>query len=74
MQFLPVFNGETFTGRYVAKIIVKQGDPNKLYCFTQKIVLQSSTEKKYDEFEVVYSYKRINMGSVKELSSYEVVA
>lgn len=73
MQFLPVFSGETFTGRYVAKIIVKQGDPNKLYCFTQKIVLQSSTEKKYDEFEIVYSYKRINMGSVKELSGYEVV-
>jgi len=48
MHFLPVMNSGTFTGRFLAKIIVKQGDPTKLYCFSQKIVLQAMSDKKYD--------------------------
>lgn len=50
MHFLPVMENETFTGRYLAKIIVKQGDPNRLYCITQKVVLQEVNNKKYDDF------------------------
>jgi hypothetical protein len=50
MHFLPVMSEGTFTGRFLAKIIVKQGDPSKLYCFSQKVVLQSVNEKKYDDF------------------------
>lgn len=65
MQFVPVVREGNFTGRYLGKIIVKQGDPAKLYCFTQKVVIQSVIDKKYDDFDVVYSYKRINLGSVK---------
>lgn len=74
MQFVPVVKDGAFTGRYLGKIIVKQGEPTKLYCFSQKIVIQSLTDKKYDDFDVVYSYKRINLGSVKEVSGYDVVA
>lgn len=74
MYFLPVLKQGTFTGRFVAKIIVHQGELTKLYCITQRIVLQNPNEKKYDDFDVVYSYKRINMGSVKEFSGYEAVS
>lgn len=48
MQFVPVTRGGANTGRYLGKIIVKQGDTAKLYCFSQKVVLQSITDKKYD--------------------------
>lgn len=65
MQFVPVTRGGAATGKYLGKIIVKQGVPSKLYCFSQKVVLQTVSDKKYDEFDVVYSFKRINMGSVK---------
>lgn len=70
MHFLPVLRHGLPTGRYVGKIIVQQGEPTKLYCFSQRILLQSTNDKRYDDFDVVYSYKRINMGSVKELSGY----
>lgn len=36
--------------------------------------MQQNNDKRYDQFEVVYSFKRINMGSVKQLQGYEVVA
>lgn len=74
MQFVPVTKNGVATGRFLGKIIVRQGQTSKLYCFTQKIVLQTASDKKYDEFDVVYSFKRINMGSVKELQGYDVVA
>ncbi len=73
MQFVPVTKNGANTGRFLGKIIVKQGDTGKLYCFSQKVVLQGVNDKKYDQFDVVYSYKRINMGSVKELQGYDVV-
>lgn len=65
MQFVPVTKNGGPTGRFLGKIIVKQGVTSKLYCFSQKVVLQTVSDKKYDEFDVVYSFKRINMGSVK---------
>ena len=48
MQFVPVTKNGANTGRFLGKIIVKQGDTNKLYCFSQKVVLQGVNDKKYD--------------------------
>lgn len=48
MQFVPVTRNGVATGKFLGKIIVKQGETSKLYCFTQKVVLQTVSEKKYD--------------------------
>lgn len=48
VQFVPVVSKGKFTGKYLVKIIVKQGDPRQLYCFVQKLQLQSANEKKLD--------------------------
>ncbi len=48
MQFVPVTKNGANTGRFLGKIIVKQGETSKLYCFSQKVVLQGVNDKKYD--------------------------
>jgi hypothetical protein len=50
MHFIPVTKNGIPNDRYLGKIIIKQGEPAKLYCFTQKVVLNSSADKRYDEF------------------------
>ena len=32
VSFVPVFKDDKFEGKYVIKIIVKQGDPTQVYC------------------------------------------
>lgn len=46
VQFVPVFNMGKFIGKHVIKILIKQGDPAELYCFTKKIQLESVKDKK----------------------------
>ena len=53
-------------GNYLIKIAVCQGNTSRLYCFSQKLTMQSP-DKKCDEYEIVYAYKRQNMGNIKEL-------
>ena len=50
---MPVFNKGKFIGKYLVKILVKQGDPAELYCFSKKIQLQGVNDKKVDENEIV---------------------
>lgn len=70
---MPVLKVDKFTGKYVIKIVVQQGEPTFVYCFSQKIQLQSATDRKQEEFEVVYSYKRINAGNTKEYKGLELI-
>lgn len=44
VQYIPVVKGKTFSGKFVTKINVKQGDPTQTYCFVQKVQLQSETK------------------------------
>lgn len=67
---MPVFNKGKFIGKYLVKILVKQGDPAELYCFSKKIQLQGVNDKKVDEYEIVCSFKRLNSGNIKELKGY----
>lgn len=54
-----------FRGKYVIKIIVKQGDPSKTYHFGQKIELEH--RGKIDELEIFHAFYRHNMGGVVEI-------
>ena len=38
-MYVPVVVNKVFHGKYVIKILVKQGDPSKTYHFCQKIDL-----------------------------------
>ena len=49
VQYVPILKGDKFTSKYLIKIVVKQGDPHQLYCFTQRIQLQQ-TANKIDEY------------------------
>lgn len=58
VQYVPVFSGPNFQGKFVVKIIVQQGDPTQLYCMSEKIKLVEDGSNKSDEMEVYYSYER----------------
>ena len=74
VQFVPILRKEVATGRYVIKIIVQQGDPTQTYCFSQKVQLQAHQDKKsIEEFEVLYSFKKNNLGSCIEYKGFELV-
>jgi hypothetical protein len=45
---VPVVTSKVFKGKYVIKIIVKQGDPSKTYHFSNVIALES--KGKSEEF------------------------
>lgn len=47
---MPVVNKGKFIGKHLIKIIVKQGNPAELYCFSKKIQLQAVNDKKVDEY------------------------
>ena len=57
MQFVPVLIRKEFIGKYITKIVVKQGDPSRVYYFGEKIKLEAQTGK-VDEIEVFYGYQR----------------
>ena len=59
-QYIPVMKGGEFEGRFVVKIIVKQGDPSQVYCFGERIKLEGNG--KSEDFEVFYGYERHNHG------------
>ncbi len=69
IKFVPVFKDKTFIGnyhfnlgKYVIKIIVKQGDPSKVYRFTEPIKLSYKDKKSRDG--PTYAFYRSNMGKV----------
>lgn len=48
VQYIPVVKNKTFSGKYVTKIIVKQGDPIQTYCFVQKLIMNQDGRKDSD--------------------------
>ena len=40
MQFVPVVGKKQFEGKYIIKIIVRQGDPSRYYCFSHQVTIQ----------------------------------
>jgi hypothetical protein len=62
---VPVVTNKVFKGKYVIKIIVKQGDPSKTYHFSNVISLEA--KGKTEEFEVFHAFYRHNMGGIVEI-------
>jgi hypothetical protein len=48
--FLPVMNSEKFTGKYIIKIIVRQGQRDSVYTFAERIRLMGADKSDYEEF------------------------
>lgn len=47
---MPILKNDKFTNKYLVKIAVEQGNPKRLYCFSQKINFQAAGDKKNDEY------------------------
>jgi hypothetical protein len=43
-QFAPVLLRGKFNGKYLIKVIVKQGNPAQLYCFSKKVKLVANND------------------------------
>jgi hypothetical protein len=53
------------SGKYIIKIVVKQGDPSKVYHFAQTLRFINEDHKHHDEdFKVLWGFYRSNMGKV----------
>ena len=71
---VPVTKKGRFTGKHIIKIVVLQGDPSKLYCFSQRLILSNSEKKdKVEEYEIVYAYLRHNMGGIEEVKGMKLI-
>ena len=62
-----------FEGRYVVKIVVKQGDPSQVYCFGERVKLEGSNGK-WEDFEVFYGYERHNHGGCSEIKGVNLLS
>jgi len=65
-SFLPVMNSDKFTGKYVVKIVVRQGCRDRVYTFNERIKLVSADKTEYEEFELRYAYKRVGPGGIEK--------
>jgi hypothetical protein len=69
--FLPVLSqAQHFTGKYVPKVVVQQGDPAQLYSFIDRVVLEEGRDR--TEYEVIYAYER-HPTKVKRLNPHEII-
>lgn len=74
VQFVPVLKDKTFQGKYVIKIIVKQGDPSKVYHFAQTLKLVNQDKSHHDEqHKVLWGFYRSNMGKVDSIKGTELL-
>lgn len=77
VQYVPVLKNKVFSGKYVTKILVQQGDPSQTYCFTQKIQWvpenRKDVEGQCENFEVVYGFVRHNMGGAREVKGMKLI-
>lgn len=64
--YVPVVTNKAFKGKYVIKILVKQGNPSKTYHFSSQIILES--KGKNEEFEIFHAFYRHNMGGIVQIS------
>lgn len=70
IHFVPVLTGKYFEGRYLIKIIVKQGHPSQTYCISRKIMLEGPNRT--EELEIVYGYIRHD-SRVQELTGFKLI-
>ena len=47
-MYVPVVENKKFKGKYIIKIIIKQGDPSKTYHFNQ--IIELTTKGKTDKY------------------------
>jgi|JI61114C2RNA_FD_contig_101_2379_length_1653_multi_2_in_0_out_0_4 hypothetical protein len=57
-------NSDKFTGKYIVKIVVRQGCRDRVYTFNERIKLISADKTEYEEFELRYAYKRVGPGGI----------
>lgn len=74
---MPVVKNKAFTGRYLIKINIVQGDPSQTYCFSQKIQWalegKKDIENQCENVEVVYAFVRHNLGGAREIKGIKLV-
>lgn len=61
-MYVPVVTNKVFKGKYIIKILVKQGNPSKTYHFCQKLDLEF--KGKSESFEIFHAFYRHNMGGI----------
>ena len=62
---MPVVASKQFKGKYIIKIVVKQGDPSKTYHFSQ--IIELNYKGKVETYEIPHAFYRHNMGGVIEV-------
>jgi hypothetical protein len=60
--YVPVVANKVFKGKYIIKIIVKQGDPSKTYHFSNVVSLEH--KGRTEEIEIFHAFYRHNMGGI----------
>jgi hypothetical protein len=56
---------KVFKGKYVIKLIVRQGDPSRTYHFAQKVELE--VRGKTEELDIFYAFTRSQEGEINQL-------
>ena len=64
-MYVPVVNNKKFKGKFVIKIVVKQGNTSKLYHFNQTVEL--NLKGKVDKYDIPHAFYRHNMGGIEEI-------
>lgn len=50
IQYVPILKDSKFIGKFLIKVIVKQGLTNRLYCFSQKVQMVTPDNKKAEDY------------------------
>ncbi len=68
---------KNFSGKFIIKIIIQQGNPCQTYCFSQKIQWalegKKDIENQCENVEVVYAFVRHSMAGAREIKGIKLV-
>ena len=65
VSFVPVVHHKVFSGRYLIKIMVEQGRPERLYHFSSLVELD--VKGHIENIEIFHAFYRHNMGGIVEI-------
>ena len=71
LQFVPVLSKKDFENKYLIKIVVKQGELSRLYCFVHQLTIQTNNTS--ENHDILYSYVRHNMAGIEELKGISLL-
>lgn len=62
VHFVPILKDGKFRGKYVIKLIVKQGDPSRIYCMNEKGYMKNQVGGS-NEGSIHFAFLRENIGA-----------